>query len=320
MKKILFSLSLSIASLYATPPSWYTQNNITHTNYEYIGYGSAKSKAEAKQIAKGDIANSMHTSISSSIELKKSSGSNYSKTFSQNITQKSDIVLDDISVIKSDYIDGYYYIAVKYTNLPFAKKVRSKFSDIEGIAKEHNNYLINTMLLKELKDEFGFYPKVSISKGTLNIGNHSFRITQEILKKLFSSRKNQNIILSMPSSLRNNEYYFVDIVTKIKGYLTLIQIYEDGQTSVLFSNKKVTQNIHLEYPNKDQYDGLQAYLNDNQTKTKDMTMVIVCEDKKDFDYFDRISIHNEKYAKVYGKIFDMIGDCTVSSSIIEIRK
>ena len=49
-------------------------------------------------------------------------------------------------------------------------------------------------------------------------------------------------------------------------------------------------------------------------------MAILCKTQKDFSYFDNISIYEEKYAKVYGKIFATINGCEVSSKIMEIRK
>ena len=47
---------------------------------------------------------------------------------------------------------------------------------------------------------------------------------------------------------------------------------------------------------------------------------MICKDEKDFSYFDNISVYKEKYAKVYGKVFDMMSGCNIGSKIIEIRR
>lgn len=314
-------LFLLTTTLFASPPSWYVKNNIKCDSCEYVGYGEGSSKEVAKKVAKADIANSLQTTINVSSELKRSSkNDNYDESFKQNIKESSTISLDGLELLKSAYVDGLYYVAIKYVNLPFAKKVRMKFDDVSKIQRETNSYLKSTLLLNELKAEFGFYPKVIISKGNLTIANKSFRIKKDILKKLFSSYDSKDLELNIPTNLKTGEFYFVDINTKSAGYLTLIQVYENGETAVLFSNKKVTKNTKLEYPNKDIYNGLQTYLTKKQTKAKDLTMAIICKDKKGFDYFDSISITKDKYAKVYGKIFDMIDRCSVSSQVMKIRR
>ncbi|MBL0707896.1 MAG: hypothetical protein JJW00_02515, partial [Sulfurimonas sp.] len=145
-------------------------------------------------------------------------------------------------------------------------------------------------------------------------------INKSILKKLFSSNIDSSLILNIPKQLRHQEFYFIGIESKKDGYLTLIQIYENGETALLFSNKKANNNIRLEYPNRNEYDGLEAYLNESQTKAKDLTIALICKEKKDFSYFDNISVYKEKYAKVYGKVFDMMSGCNVSSEIVEIKR
>ena len=88
----------------------------------------------------------------------------------------------------------------------------------------------------------------------------------------------------------------------------------------MFDNLKVEDNSQLEYPNRSEYDGLEAYLSDKQINAKDLTIAVVCKDKKDFSYFNNISVNREQYAKVYGKVFDMMNGCNVSSKVMKIRR
>ncbi|MEA2019225.1 MAG: LPP20 family lipoprotein [Campylobacterota bacterium] len=321
LKYLLIFIAFISVSLEAALPNWYIKNDIPSNQYELIGYGKGKTKEEASQFAKSDIANSIQTTVKSSfISNTLSNNGSYSKNIESSISTSSNVNLSDLILMKTEYFDGVYYIALKYVNLPFTKKVKLTFDDVEGIKKETNSYLLNTPLLKELKDEFGFYPKVSIDKGNLIIGNKSFNISKTTLKKLFSSNINNNLKLKAPTELKHQELYFIKIKSKNNGYLTLIQIYENGETSILFDNKKVKNNSVFEYPNKNEYDGLEAYLNEKQIKAKDLTIAFICSEKKDFSYFDNISVNKEKYAKVYGKIFDMINGCDVSSKIIDIKR
>ncbi len=318
MSKLFLSLTLSIL-LQASPPNWYVENNLNHKEYENIGYGVGSSKAEAKKRARVDISNSLQIIIKSSIKLKTTLSNNiYSDSINENIEENSLANLEGLTTLKSEYRDGKYYIALQYINLPFAKKVRLKFKDITTIEKEKNSYLLQSLLLQELKSEFEFYPKVLIDKGTLIIGDKSFHITKDILKKLFSSISNNNIQLNIPKKLKDREYYFIDITLNKSGYVTLFQIYENGETSLLFENRRGTNKSKLEYPDREEYNGLQTYLEDTQTKAKDLTIALLCQERKDFSYFDNISTMQEKYAKLYGKLFLMLDGCDVSSEVLSI--
>lgn len=318
----LFSIVwLSSTLLLASPPSWYISGNIKTKHNEYIGYGSGESKAEAKQNAKSDISDSIQSTIKSSLSISSQEiNDNYTSNVTSKIESYSSIELSDLKVIKSVHIDDKWYIALKYVSLPFAKKVRKKFTSVNNLAKETNEYLKSTMLLKELKKEFGFYPKITIDKNILMIENESFPISSTTLRKLFSSKISKNITLDVPKKMKHEEFYFIKIKPKKNAYMTLVQIYENGESSILFDNKKVTKNQNIIFPNPDEYNGLEAYLNDDSIKSKDLTIVVLCKDNRDFSYFDYMSTSKESYAKVYGKMFDAIDGCETASKIMRINR
>ena len=160
---ILFTLFIN--QLLATPPHWYINQSILLKDYEIIGYGEGATLEEAKQISKSDISKMIQTKISSNISIDKNlNNDSYSKNISSNINEKSNIVLTNLKVIKTSFIDDKYYVAIKYINLPFNKKVKLVVSDTKVIEKNTNKYLNKTLLMNELKQEFGFYPKVSLDK------------------------------------------------------------------------------------------------------------------------------------------------------------
>jgi hypothetical protein len=321
MKNIYYLILLSL-SLFATPPNWYINNSISSKEFEIIGYGEAKTQAEAKRIAREDIANSIQITVQSDFQSSKSDIDGvYKKNIISNSKQTTEKVnLINVKIIKSDYKDGIYYIAYKYINLPFSQRVRYAFKQIQNIRKETNQYLIQTPLLKELKNEFGFYPKIKIDRDNLIIKDKSFKINNFILKKLFVSISNNNLKLNIPTNLKDKEYYFINLKSKKSGYLTLAQIYANGEVSVLFSNKEIKKNTSLEYPNSEEYDGIEVFLNKDINQTNDLAISILCKNKRNFDYFDRISRDKEIFAKLYGKLFNMIDGCIFTSQIIKIKR
>ncbi|MEA3315904.1 MAG: hypothetical protein U9Q30_08630 [Campylobacterota bacterium] len=318
--KLLYILIFQL-TLFATPPNWYINNDIPYLDYELIGYGEGATQQEAKRVARNDISTTLSVKTKSNLDIKKISSNNYySKDIQQNINEKSSIDLRDLVVLKSGFFDGKYYVALKYINLPFSKRVRLGFENIDNIKQENNKYLLKTLLLQELKDEFGFYPKIKIYRDNLVIDNKSFRIDDELLKKLFISTSSEYLQVNQPNIIKNGEFFFINIKVAKSGYLSLIQIEQNGATSVFFANKKVIKDIELEYPNRDDFEGIEGYLKDGVDKVNDLNIAILCQEKKDFSYFDYLSYKKENFAKVYGDFFHKINNCDITTKRITILR
>lgn len=318
--KLLYIVLFQVM-VFATPPSWYINNEINVLDYEIVGYGEGSTQQEAKRVARSDISTILSVKTKTNLDIKKISSNNYySKNIKQNINEKSSIDLRDLVVLKSSFVDGKYYVAIKYINLPFSKRVRLAFKNIDKIKQESNSYFLKTILLQELKDEFGFYPKIEIDRDNLFIDNKSFKIDDEVLKKLLVSIDSKYLKITQPNIIQNGKLYFINIKAIKSGYLSLIQIADDGATSLFFDNKKVINNIKLEYPNRDDFDGIEVYLKDGVDKESDLNIAILCKDKKDFSYFDRISYKKENFAKVYGIFFHKINNCDIATKKITILR
>jgi hypothetical protein len=318
LKLILFFFL--VVHIYAMPPSWYLNQSLDSKNYEIIGYGEGKTLDEAKQIAKSDIAKSIQTQLSSSTSINKSLESKtYSKSITQNINEETNILLTNLETINSEYNNNKYYVAIKYINLPFAKKIKVLMGS-EKILESKNNYLNKTPLLNELKHEFGFYPKVELSENKLIVNNKSFFLPKKEFVKLFAHIENKSLKMNLKDEYKNAEYYFINVLTNQSGYLNIFQVYESGETAILLSNKKVNLNDKIVFPNPNQYDGLEAIVPSGQDKTKDLTIVALCEDKKDFSLFDKINLIINNKSLLFGKLLSNIENCNIESKVIKIEK
>jgi len=317
MKKISVILLFTL-HLFSSEPNWFY--NISHKDFEIIGYGVGQTRKEAKQNARIEITNSISVQVQNSFFRENSlENGKYRKDIQQNSSEKSFAKLDNLEIMKIEYLGDRYFVAIKYLNISFIKNLKYRIGD-RKIAKENNRYLQKTLFLQELKQEFGFYPKIEIYRDILTIGDFSFKISQEILGKLLISVDNQNLNLTIPKKLKNGELYFIQVQVKKKGFLTLIQIYKNGETSLLFANKIVSKNMILEYPNSENFDGIETYLANGTLKTQDLTMAVLCRKKRGFEYFDSISIEKERFAKIYGDLFNLISGCDVVSGVLEIRR
>lgn len=59
---------------------------------------------------------------------------------------------------------------------------------------------------------------------------------------------------------------------------------------------------------KENFNGIEAYLEDGSQKTKD------------FSCFDYISNEKQHFAKVYGKVFETMDGCDMASRALSIRR
>ena len=133
----------------------------------------------------------------------------------------------------------------------------------------------------------------------------------------FWALKNKSLYLMVTTRLnykvKSDEKY-------IRWKSTLIQFYENGEIAVLYDNKKLSKNTTYTFPDKENFNGIEAYLEDGFHKTKDLTIIISCKNKKDFSYFDFMSNEKENFAKVYGKVFDTMDGCDAASRALSIRR
>ena len=112
-----------------------------------------------------------------------------------------------------------------------------------------------------------------------------------------------------------------DVIEEAKksGYLNAFQVYQSGETVLLLSNKKIKSNENIIYPNPKLYEGIEAIIPKNQDKTKDLTIVALCKDKKDFSLFDKIDINIKNSSLLFGELLDIIDDCKISTKILTIK-
>jgi ribosomal protein S8 len=313
---VVVFLILSV-SLLANPPHWYIYQGIPTKDFEIIGYGEGKTLAEAKQVAKSDIAKSIYTNLSSSISINKTfQNGNYTKNINQNIDEKTQVFLTDIETIESDYKEGKFFVAMRYINLPFSKKVKVMLSDISQVKKSSSAYLNKTQFLKELKNEFGFFPKIEIVKNNISINNQLFYLNNNEFLKLFANIDNESLNISMKNHYVDGEYYFIKTIVNKNGYFSIFQVYESGETVLLLANQKVQKNYNSTFPNPKKYNGLESIVPKGKNKTKDLIIAALCNKKMDLSLFDRISVANDVKSLLFGELLSLIENCRFTTKVI----
>jgi len=323
--KLLFIVIASVSSIFASEtPEWYGSASLPHESYEIIGYGSGSSLAEAETNARSEIAKSLIVNINSKMNITYSQiNEEQSKQIAQDIKETANLVLSGIEIIKRECKNNKCYVALKYINLPLAAKINKQVGDSACKKLENNKYLLHTQFFKELQEEIGCYPVLKF----YNIGNNIFAelngtpfyISPNDFLKLFTEVDNEYFSLTPTKKvLKSGDIYQLKLSINRDGYLSVYQVSKIGGVSVLIDNEYVLKDMDLIYPETDKYEGLEAYLSENDNREIDLTIATLCNEKINNNMFGKISNEKQIPNSGFGSLIKMISQCDINSKIIEV--
>lgn len=307
--------------LFANTPIWFESKKITHTSTQLLGYGQAESFNEAKEIAKVKIAQMLQLNIDTTMTIEKNASvDGYDKKINQTIKTTTSVSLNGLRIIKQEKMDKHWFVAIVYDNLPLFQKIIN-FTYIQDIKKSNHPYLKKTKLFKYLKKYFGFYPKSIIyaqnGQYYISIAHRQFLISGQEFVELFFNSYDENIQIGLNESVKENESYFITTKFKTFGFASLFLVAENGTVVNLFKNIELNDAIFT-YPNRKEYDGLKAKIEDGKKQNRDMFVALLCDKKEDIGLFNHISTTLEEDSFRFGDLVDLMGKCTFSTKILTI--
>lgn len=235
-----------------TTPIWFEQRLAQAPLFSKIGYGEGIDTSKAIQNAKKDL-------VSQGINL---------KTIS-------------VTPIKSEIVGGKTFVAVAYQSIP----------KLKCIGEYQNSFLANSSLVKEANK----LTNCNYNYKLLYMNGYWYLKYISILEKL-SKRELDTFFVNIPNknlSLQATKYTFIEgesfhlkIYTKKKGYLTLINLYEDGKAGVIFKNIKIEADEKLIFPFKGSKEEFIATLIKQNQNTKDLYFLFLSSSKIELSQFE----------------------------------
>ena len=319
MRYIFLALTLSL-SLYANP-IWYHNLPASKAN-SYVGFGSGVDEFHAKQEAFNDISSQISVEIDTSMtKRQKLEGDNFQTSEEFVGSQRSNAVLYDYVLRKSEYSDGKYFVAIEYENIPSLDKFVNKISDtymLETLKNEkQNSYIkatpiakklykklgknINFSLLRKDKKWYIGYKKVLQILDPKDFGRFFATIRAKGLE--INTNKKRNI-------LYNEDMFYFKVKSAKKGYLSILTVYEDGTVSTLMRNIHVNANTLTNLPDEEFESIPQAGLMKRGIETYDLYVLLYSKKKTVFDsfaYADEELIDEEKY-KNFDELIEFINN------------
>jgi len=306
MIKTFLFLLLSV-ELFAVP-SWFLKLHEKNQNV-YIGYGVAKSGIQAKQDALSDIASQIFVSVNDSVSSHVSdvnghvSSSNESET-----SQKSFATLSDYKLLKSEYDAGEYYVALSYENIPSLDKFLRKVKALQPRAtlmQRSEEYLSFTPISHEIERKLGYQLAFNLVRKDKKWYIQDKQVMQILdkkdFRKFFVSKENAHLSLHTNRRgdiLHEGDKFYFDVKTKEDGYVTLLDVYEDGTVATLLKNIGMKKGVLQKLPDEDFESVPEASLLLKGEETYDLYVAIFSKKRLKLDsfaYADDALISEEKY-------------------------
>ena len=271
-------------------PSWLYTIKPTNEN-EIIGYGMAISLSEAKKVAMSDIVKSISIKIQSSANISKSTIDGiFNTNISTNLQTKSAATLNGIKFIKTEQINGLWYVSAKYNNSPLELRLKDLLPLNISKAKQ-NNYLQNTRLFKKINKEIGLNLDYQIIRKDnlwqIKYNDILLPINQDNFYNLFSNCRENNLFLKANKTIykENDEMYF-NIHNLQDGYISILYVEHNGKVGVLLANK--SSNKSFIYPNFESEETFKI-VNPYNKPIQELYIAIYSKDKIDLSEFENIN-------------------------------
>jgi len=320
LKNILLLLVLLSTCSYATP-SWYHNIHDSKANV-YIGFGSASSEAKAKQLALSDIVSQISVHVSSSMKssMKELNGK-FSSSDEFKTEQNAEASLSDYKLLKSEFDESKYYVALSYENIPsfdkFVKKVKNlgldKFVQKPKLKTYYSSTTMAKKLYKALGRDIDFKLIRKDKKWFIKHKDILQILDKKDFAKFFTTVDSQNITINTNKKnniLYNDMKFFFKVKSSKKGFISILSVYEDATVATLVRNIPIGKNKLENIPDEDFESIPQASLMKRGIETFDLYVAIYSTKKLHFDsfaYADSELVNEEKY-KNFDELIEFIED------------
>ena len=305
--KFLVLFVVFFSYIYATP-LWYY--NIKKSDSQVIiGYGSGSDENTAKQNALSDVVSKISVDVKTSVKImQKDEDGHLVQNSSYDTEQKADAVLSDYKLLKVEYEDGKFYVALSYENIPsfdkFVRKVRS--STVKTVPpKLENGYLSHTPMAKKLKKVLGrdinFRLLRKDKKWYIKYGSVMQVLDKRDFGRFFVTIPNKNITINTnkrDNILYDGDRFYFKVNSKQNGFVSILTVYEDGTVSSLVRNIDIRKNRVENIPDEEFESIPEAGLIKKGVETYDLYVAIFSKKRLHFEQFayaDDELISEEKY-------------------------
>ena len=299
-------------------PAWYQK--LPGEQNAIIGYGRAGSLQAARSQALAEIAESLKVHVQSRTEQRTISETNVrggktetaiTGTTGVEVSTASDVALYHVTAWKTAQVGGQWFVALKYDWRPFVQKVRADLRVSRCIDPRREAYLSQTPLFRSLPRRRGCIPDLRITRGHgvwyLTDGQASVPIPATELERLYVSCRRGHVTLSGPTrELREGDHFSLRVKAARPGYVSLINLYEDGRAYLLLSNRRIHRGAGLRFPTDGEEKELVAALLKAEQPTLELYVALLTRDRLDTTRFPAAGAAVERKRETHYKLSELM--------------
>ena len=308
---VLFTFTISLLA----NPLWFGNLQKTKT-HSYIGYGVGDNASKAKREALNDISSQISIQVDTFVNDRVEDTNGIITTHTNfSSQQNSNTILTDYNLLKLEFIDGKYFVAIEYENIPSLDKFIHKIRDAK--TEKQNSYLKDSFIAKNLKKSLGkdidFKLKRKDKKWFIQHKSILQPLDKKDFMKFFSSVSNPFLEINTNKKrniLYDGDKFYFKVKSSKKGFISILTVYEDGTVATLVRNIAVEKGSKENIPDKDFERILEAGILEEGVESIDLYILLYSQKKLRFDSFadaDDEVITEEKY-KNFDELIEFIDD------------
>ena len=304
-------------------PQWYNHRELQSVvKYEVIGYGQGNTIKKAEANAKEDIAQTLISKVDSSFTSERSSHNGTITDINEaKLKITSNLNLHNIRTIKQEQLDNLFYVALKYENLDLAYRIKTTIGSFQCNEKQHNNYLLQTPLIKKLTASIGCELDFKLDRRNeawyLKYKEHLFLLSESEFEELYFTKTNDNFeFLANKKVLTDGDSFYLTLNSKENGYITLLNVYENGITTLLQPSTPIKDTIQI--PSKDSENYFEAGLVKDGVNTYDLYVAIYTKEPLDMSRFEYANedLAESELAYKFDELIQVMSEYEYSSILV----
>lgn len=277
-------------------PEWFTMPPAGTKGYEYYGTGMGTDDKEAQGNARAAIATAIRSDIDSGFFSKEEIiNESYSQEKRRVLNVKTDISLTDAEIVKQQQVGKTWYVLMKYENLTIGKKCKKWLHSSGCAGEKQNSYLARTRLIREINAETGCTPDMRLVRKdktwylTHNRIEKLLPLTSDDVANLLIPYQSDKIMLTPSNTeLREGAVFSFTVQARQDGFVTLFDVYENGEVFVVEPNQPVKANQKITIPDAKSENEMVAGLLTPGKPSTDLYVVVYSNNQGDFSSLQRL--------------------------------
>ena len=279
-------------------PDWYL--NQTAPEGFVVGVGIGDSLPQAKAQARADLAKTLSSQVRTQLNMNtKESNGELQQNSQQTLNETSQAQLHHLKTLQQQQQrnpqgKNYYYVMLGLDIRPLSQRILKTFTALKPNAKP--GILQIAPIFQRLTTQLGFIPQLRLYSREQNYylteGSTHLPLNPADIVELVPKVHSKNLRFSLQPNLAvypPEQLFFSQVTSEKAGFLTYIQILEQGQTVLMQANVPIKNNQAWAFPDAKLYDGLITELPTGQNASRIWHLIMRCDQPKSLSGLDAIS-------------------------------